>query len=388
MTSVFCRFQRKSVPLLAACLCACAANRGPAPPPPSVQVRAWPQADALFHKDPRWLGGDGAFSVDLGAERTLWLFGDSFIAPSLSSATRAKAVMVNNSLALQTGADPAAASMHFQWRLYNDRPAAFFPGEGDEWLWPADGIRLEESALLFFMRVRKDTSDALGFALNGWLALTIENIDDAPPSWRIRRARTGKAEKGLLAGAAVLVYDGYVYAYSSLEPEHKIFLQRWKRADARRGNLRSPQWWCGAKGGWGHDAAKREPLFADGQTEFSVHWDERTRSFLAVQTLGFGATEIGMRRAPHPEGPWTPTVRVYRPPESDLQGILVYAAKAHPQLTADSDEMIVTYVANRFDFLKLLTDSSVYYPRFLRWKLPAPTSPYEKPRAGASREQR
>ena len=31
---------------------------------------------------PRWLGGDGAYSIDLGGDRTLWLFGDSFIATS------------------------------------------------------------------------------------------------------------------------------------------------------------------------------------------------------------------------------------------------------------------------------------------------------------------
>ena len=26
----------------------------------------WPEADTLFHSDPRWLGADGAFSVNLG----------------------------------------------------------------------------------------------------------------------------------------------------------------------------------------------------------------------------------------------------------------------------------------------------------------------------------
>jgi hypothetical protein len=40
----------------------------------------WPEADRLFHSDPRWLGADAAYSVDLGRGRFLWLFGDGFVA--------------------------------------------------------------------------------------------------------------------------------------------------------------------------------------------------------------------------------------------------------------------------------------------------------------------
>lgn len=32
---------------------------------------AWPEADKLFHSDPRWLGADGAFSIDLGGGRVV-----------------------------------------------------------------------------------------------------------------------------------------------------------------------------------------------------------------------------------------------------------------------------------------------------------------------------
>ena len=47
---------------------------------PTMTAEAWPAADALFHSDPRWRGGDAAYSVPLGGDRVLWLFGDSFIA--------------------------------------------------------------------------------------------------------------------------------------------------------------------------------------------------------------------------------------------------------------------------------------------------------------------
>src|SRR4051794_33801283 len=72
-------------------------------------------ADALFHQDPRWLGGDGAYSIDLGDDRTLWLFGDSFIATS-PALTRRESTLVRNSVAVMTGRDPHTATMEFAWR--------------------------------------------------------------------------------------------------------------------------------------------------------------------------------------------------------------------------------------------------------------------------------
>jgi hypothetical protein len=40
-----------------------------------------------------------------------------------------------------------------------------------------------------------------------------------------------------------------------------------------------------------------------------------------------------MRTAPDVTGPWPSPVTVYTPPESSRSGVLVYAAKGHPELT-------------------------------------------------------
>ena len=87
---------------------ACKTGAGLGSAPIKLSASSWPEADALFRKDPRWLGGDGAFSVDLGGERTLWLFGDSFVATSAAN-ERAESKMVRNSIAVQTGRDPVPA---------------------------------------------------------------------------------------------------------------------------------------------------------------------------------------------------------------------------------------------------------------------------------------
>jgi len=121
----------------------------------------WHEADRLFRSDPRWRGSDDAYSIDLGDERTLWLFGDSFI-----GSARREATFVRNSIALQTGSDPAKATIEFRW---SDGPSSFFADRGDTWLWPLHGARLNGHLILFFMHVRSSRAPSLG-PIEDWRA--------------------------------------------------------------------------------------------------------------------------------------------------------------------------------------------------------------------------
>jgi hypothetical protein len=104
-----------------------------------LPVEPWPEADALFRTDPKWLGSDDAYSVDLGNGRTLWLFDDSLISRTFMN-TRRLATMIRNSVAIQSGTDPSAASIEFTWRTRKGKPTSFFPEDGETWFWPGHGI--------------------------------------------------------------------------------------------------------------------------------------------------------------------------------------------------------------------------------------------------------
>jgi len=77
------------------------------------------------------------------------------------------------------------------------------------------------------------------------------------------------------------------------------------------------------------------------------------------------------RTAPEPWGPWSSPTVIYRCPEAkwDKQ-IFCYAAKAHPMLSSATHELVITYAANSFDLAQVLTDARLYWPRFVRVKLP------------------
>src|SRR5438105_15219120 len=103
---------------------------GGAPAAIDASGASWPEADALFHQDPRWLGADAAYSIDLGGGRVAWWFGDSFIATS-DAHTRTESKMVRNSVAVETGLDPTTATLAFAWGDSGGGPASFVPERGD-----------------------------------------------------------------------------------------------------------------------------------------------------------------------------------------------------------------------------------------------------------------
>lgn len=328
-----------------------------------VESSPWPEADRLFRSDPRWLGGDAAFSVDLGGGRVLWMFGDSFIAKKTGE-TRRQSAFIRNSVAIQTGYDPSRATIKFYSARKHDEPTDFMLSEDPTWLWPLHGIRLGDRLLLFYMRMARDPNkSSLGFQSLGWNAFMVDNPDAEPSEWNPRKLDGPETHGKMLVGMSVIRDGGHIYAFVLQDVEHHAFLLRWPVSDAMAGRLSLGQWWCGSGMGWRKDSACRQIVIRNAGSEFSVQRDRQGGGFLEVNTDGFGATIIVCRRSARLEGTWSDPQTLYRPPESDAPHAFVYGGKAHPEIAGG--DLIVTYTANGSDE-QLANDMSIYFPRFVR----------------------
>jgi hypothetical protein len=359
-------------------LAACRPDPTPAPatiePPSSelIQVEPWPEADALFRSNPKWLGSDDAYSVDLGNGRTLWLFGDTFISRSFLN-TRRLSTMIRNSVAVQSGYDPSTASIEFSWRTRKGKPMSFFAEDGETWFWPGHGIALNGQLFVFLMATRS-TSEGIGFEHTGWRAVSVSNPEAPPSEWHVQWLETPENPFGLIVSGSVIRVGEYMLAFSVKEPEHTIHLVRWPVAQVMDGDLTQPQWWAGEESGWVAQQELTEApqaLFSEGQSEFSIHYEPLLDQYLEIQTVGFGKADVGCRLSDSPTGTWAPLEGFYRPEEYQIPDILIYAAKAHPQL--EGADLVLTYATNIVGYGRLVARSDVYYPRFLRVSLKAAT---------------
>lgn len=358
-----------AVVCVAACafLCACGdlGSRHQGPSGSGLKAERWHEADRLFRNDDRWLGGDGAYSVDLGAARVLWLFGDSLIGPGYSR-DRAGAAVVRNTVAIQRGYNPAQASSAFYWNVEEGRPEAFFRSSGPTWHWPGSGVLAENRLVIFLMEIEAADNE-LGFDAAGWTAVIVKNPRAEPSRWNIQRMKTPANEFGVIIGSAgSMVLGGYLYAFGTQRVDHGAYLVRWKLADAARGDLMHPQWWTG-KDGWveqGLLTHRPAPVLADAQMEFTIHYEEAIGRFLEIQTEGFPDGCLVCRRAMSLTGPWSEKKSLYCPRGPGDESVLFYAGKAHPCL--EGADLVCTYAANSLDERRVLKSHDLYYPVFVR----------------------
>lgn len=343
----------------------------PVPPEAAPAARLFPEAETLFHREPRWLGADAAITVPLGGERTLWLFGDTFVATS-ERLTRRESTMVRNTIALQTGLDPLRAEIGFHWATAPDgRPASYFPERDLTWYWPGGGVRLAAGPLLIFLyTLEAAPGRGLGFQSAGFALAIIDDPSEPVPDWKPRIHVGGEPGFDALPATAVVEQGEHTVALAIRQDGiHAGALVRYPSTALARGDFVGAEWWAGPELGWKRESELPAggPVFVldDAGAECSLHFDRSSGRYVHVASYGFGSTTIGLRTAPELTGPWTPPRTIYRPPESGLERPFVYAAKAHPELETPGG-LLVTYAVNCFDFSGLLAaegERALYWPR-------------------------
>ena len=337
-----------------ALLAACSGEPSPRPDfptPVSWTVESSARLDERFLPDGSpWRGGDAIYSVSLAPDRTLWLFGDSFIAKP-GVAARAGSKMVRNSLAIDTG----GRALDFYWGSDRGAPADALPSPwAGDWLWPLSGLRVGPRLHLFLTRIRAKGGGAFGFETVSTHLATVPNPEDPPGLWRPEFKDVPPS-----LGTASVLRGGFAYLYG-IEPDRKARVCRVE--ESRVDDPAAWTWWDGQ--GWSPKAAAAVPLFSGAATEMSV--SPFQDGFAAVTSAPHLSPDIQVRTAPRPEGPWSLPVTVFTCPESGWKkGYFCYAAKAHPELDRGGRSLVISYACNSMSFADAVGDLRIYRPRFI-----------------------
>jgi len=319
-----------------------------------------PDLDALFQRTNGWVGADGDYSIPLAGGVTLWLFGDTIIG-QVRNGKRVNATMVNNSVALQSlGGRP-----RFFYRTNSEgKPAPVFQptGSTNTFFWPSDGIRTDRGLFVFFMHVRHTAENSVwGFDVFGTALAFVPNPDAPPQDWKITTCNVPFKS----FGCAVLRDGDFIYVYGSDRSRGGTLLAR----APEKALDDFGQWRFYGGGKWSEREHEAAPIFPEAPSESSVRWLPGLRRFAAVYSPDiFG--DIVMRTAETPAGPWIDRRVIYHCQESRRwRSSFCYAGKMHPELSAPG-ELIVTYAVNSGNFSDLFDNAQLYWPRFLRLKIP------------------
>lgn len=342
---------------------------------PEFTVEPIPVYDALFQRETGWTGADGAFTIPLTPEKTLWLFSDTWVG-RVRDNKHVDSAMINNSIGIQNGKDITSATVSFYYQQPPDgKPLALIvPTDGHGWFWLFHGALVPKGLYLFLMQIeRTDDESVFGFQHVGtWLG-HVENPLDAPNDWRIVQRkipfnRTSDAGNKTF-GSALLEWDNFIYIYGNDEEKRGGFLHR-SMTLARVAKTEIDDfnaWRFYTNGEWQNDWTKTDRLFGDMATEFSVSYQPFLKKFLVLYTESGMSEKILIRLSDTPWGPWSDPVTIHHCPEVKWHSsYFCYAAKGHPSLSSAPNELIFTYVTNSFDFFQMASDARIYHPRFLR----------------------
>jgi hypothetical protein len=344
---------------------------------PQFTVESLPRHEALFIRSEGWTGGDGVFSIGLDPNRILWLFGDTFIG-KVKDGRHINAVLVNNTIAVQTGKEPSQSAIGFlHGRTAQGTPAAFLqPADGVGWFWPYHGVRTKEGLFLFLIQLDR-TDGPPGFDFKPfatWLGI-VSNPDDPPDRWLLQQRELPWSNENRLFGSSVLLKGDDCYIYGTVDEtagegkrKHLILA----RVPATR-IMDFTQWRFYANGEWVAEVERASRLGENVANEFSVSFQPAINQYLMLYTQDSFSDYMVFRLAPELQGPWGEPIRFYRCPEAEWDPrIFCYAAKGHPELSGSPEELIVTYTTNSMDPTLIESDTRFYHPKFLRLRFQSP----------------
>jgi hypothetical protein len=344
-------------------------------PMPNVTVEPLPQYEVLFSNEDGWTGADGAYTVALGESMTAWFFGDTWIG-QVKNGRHLNATLINNSVAIQQGKNPATATIDFYCgRGADGRPAALFqPADGRGWFWSFDAAMTPKGLYVFLIQTERTQGDAVfDFKVIGtWLG-HVENPTEVPSKWRIGQTRIPWTESStsgtILWGSALLQVDDILFVYGTAEDGGSAAGH--KHMILARMPLSMPadfsQWQFYAGDSWVSDFKRASRLLENVPNEYSVSYLAGLRQYALVYSEDGLSKNILARLSREPQGPWGEAIRLYQCPEAQWDdSIFCYAAKAHEILSMEPDELVITYIANSVDFNKMANDARLYRPRFLR----------------------
>lgn len=353
-------------------------NLETSPGPPTNDLYPLPE----FSYKQGWLGADDAYSVPIGKERSIWLFGDTFVGDRDTALRSHYKVMVRNSIGVSECKVSENCTMRYSWqRPYTPNARSFFDtGTDDLWYWPMDGFLAGKSLVVPLLAVRNKPhatpQDVFGFEIAGTKLAIVDNAQISPEKWHV--SITDLTDRRLWAGTSLVADGNYVLWYSRLSQNESRGYMTVMRVPREKMTNPGGSWeYLRNDGRWATGMACEDAKHVIDQpiSEMSVRYHGSIHKWLAISTgPEFPSPRAVVRSADSPIGPWSDPQTIYEFPEMkhDNPGYdkdtFCYAVKEHIEFT--DTKAALTYACNSMVVAKTVANMNIYHPRVVILDLP------------------
>lgn len=324
--------------------------------------------DRLLPPDAEGISGaDGTLSIDLGAQGSLFIWGDSFIGPVENDRrVLSTKFILGNTATLWNGQTACS--------LYGgtfEEPLPFIATDSSEkdltWYWPGDGY-IEGQQLYLFMSKYGNKRGHLGP-----FAFTYQGCDFVVVDRRTMRVQSRHSlldsNSSVHYGHGVLRVGSYLYLYGSeadnVQFRSEIHVMRFPWRDGVP-ELSSPQYWDGHRWNRHADSSRAlEGIYSAVSEQFSIR-QINGKIVLLNQDRYQVPGQIYLYQSTRPEGPFIneQLIHTIQEPELEQDSLFTYNAMMHPQIRRHGC-FLVSYNVNTFRDQLAWEKASVYRPRFL-----------------------
>ena len=328
----------------------------------SGQVFSQALPDSVFNSNIRkfnggWIAGDATFSIALPEQKTLWLFGDSFIGavkPDNSIASGAK--MIRNCAVLQDGDSMTA---FFGGTFQN--PTSFVSSSDDnsDWYWPEHGL-IENDTLKIFFSEFVLASGPAGFNFK-YKAVNLARFSFPDITLVDFKKLPYYDINGVCYGNSVLVENGYTYIYGRKENDTVYHISYPHIARVPEGNIMAP-WEFYNGSSWSTDPNETQKISPVAVSQEYGVFKLNNKYIVINQEIWF-STKIYSYTSTLPQGPWNTKNLLYETPIL-FNNAFTYNAFPHPQFNEDA-KLLISYNSNG-NFADIFKNVEVYRPRFIR----------------------
>ena len=363
-----------------------------------------------------WTGGSVATSIAMDKENTLWIFDESIVG-EINDGTRTKVQgRPHNMLALVSGHGYDKSAVTFFWRETSGKPSAvFYPKEGNNtFYWILSGIKGDNGLLLLGAIVKPtDYPGIFNFEIQGTIRIVVSNISGDPLNWNFTQFKFTATNSSVNWFSSISCANDYKYNYPHLFSDRLLGLNdvvyilgssgqgidssavlgRAKLTDLMSFDFYSfevyvesvtddsAKLWASWEEVLGVNQSRWRlvSLFSPAVSEGSLVYSDDLNSWYILVVRMFDY-KIDIWTAANVTGPWSCTL-VYEIPEPwrDTAVYLNYAAKSHPELATQANEIVFTYMTKAVTFSGLFQpgEAKTYVPQFVRLRFTDDLAPWE-----------